>query len=264
MDTTARLIPMSIAALLEELELDQPRLVTTDDVADLRRRTGGTASTDYLVAQLLKNGWLLPLTTRGVWEFAPAARAGAFSSGDRFIELRATLRKRPTLPVAVAAESAAWLLGLAGRVPARDVISAPDGLVVPVAVRAFRLVRRPPRLDPIERDGLPCWSILSLLAIMADRPTTYRDWPNVSEWLADACADLSFEPLADELVDRPRSAWARLGYLVATGGRDDIADTLMTLAPAGKGPYFLGRRDRTGHHDRRFDVIDSALTQGSK
>lgn len=261
---TARTVPPTLAPIVEALELDQPRLVTRSDIERLRAETGTESTTDYLVEQLLKNGWLLPLTVRGTWEFAPAARAGAFSSGDRFIELRATLNRRPDLPVAVAAESAAWLLGFSGRVPSIDAISAPKGLTVPPALREFRLVRRPPRLAPVDRDGLPCWSASSLLAIMADRPASYRDWPNVSDWLAEAAFDLTLAPLTEELADRPRSSWARLAYLTARGGRDDLADALLDQAPAGQGPYFIGARDGTGHHVARFDVIDSALTQAAK
>jgi len=259
-----RTIPPTLGRILEELELDRPRVVTRNDIDDLRRRTGTSSTAPYLVEQLLKNGWLLPLKARGVWEFAPAARAGAFSGGDRFVELRATIRKRPDLGVAVAAESAAWLHGFAGRAPTRDAISALTSLVVPPALRSFRLVSRTPRLDPIARDGLPCWSVASLLAISADRPSTYRDWPNVTDWLGEAAAQVSLDALTEELTGRPRSAWARLAYLVDRGGRVDLAGALIEKAPPGHGPYFLGRRDRHGHHDGRFDVIDSALTQAAK
>jgi hypothetical protein len=48
---------------------------------------------DVAIRRLREHGWLLDLATRGVWEFAPAARAGAYGSGDPLVELRATLAR---------------------------------------------------------------------------------------------------------------------------------------------------------------------------
>jgi hypothetical protein len=60
---------------------------------------------------LVRLGWLLRLRKRGTWEFAPAARAGRYSSGDSWIELRALLEHERCAPVAVAFDSAVWELG---------------------------------------------------------------------------------------------------------------------------------------------------------
>ena len=106
-----RKIPEKLAPLIARFELDQPTLVSRDDIARIARETGVDSRTSYLVEHLVGHGWLIPLGTRGLWEFAPAARAGPFSSGNIHIELYATLRKRPDLVVAIAAESASWLHG---------------------------------------------------------------------------------------------------------------------------------------------------------
>lgn len=254
-----RVVQPSIAAVLEALELDQPQLVVTADIDDLRRATGTVSSTRYLIELLTDEGWLLPLRSRGVWEFAPAARAGAFGSGDPHIELRAALRKRPDLPVALAQETAAWLHGLSGRPPSRDVLSAPDGLRLPPALSGYRVVRSTPRLEPEPRNGLPVWQVDTLLVAMADRPGSYRDWPNVTDWLSQAVARVTEDGVRAELQDRTRAAWMRLAYLLDRGGNSALAAELVTLAPPGHGPYHLGPRSTGGKYHAGFDLIDSSL-----
>ena len=85
----SRSVPSRLAGVVEALELDQPRVVTVADLEGLARSSGLSISGVALGYQLRRLGWLLPLRTRGVWEFAPAARAGRYSAGDRHIELRA-------------------------------------------------------------------------------------------------------------------------------------------------------------------------------
>jgi AbiEi antitoxin C-terminal domain len=257
--TTTRSIPPSSAPVLEELELEQPKLVTAELLRDLAARRHVEVPIDELVERLRRHGWLLDLTTRGVWEFAPAARAGALGSGDPFIELRATLIRRPELPVSVAGESAAWLHGLSGRPPGRHVIAAPPKLELPPALKPFRAVRHLARLSPKTVDGLPVWRVATLLVQMAARPSSYRDWPNVGDWLTEAVARVDTDDVEGELQGQKRSGWARVAYLLDRGGRADWARDLLADAPRGTGPYYLGPRDRRGYFDARYDVIDSNL-----
>ena len=171
---TVRTIPLGLAPLLEILELEQPRLVTAAQLARWAEEAGILWSTDLLVRRLRERGWLLDLTTKGVWEFAPASRAGALGSGDPLIELRATLARDPSAPFVVAAESAAYLLGLGSRRPDPDVIGAPDGVRLPQALRALRIVRWQPVCDLAIRDGLPTWASSTLLRA---RPRCSRAQP---------------------------------------------------------------------------------------
>jgi hypothetical protein len=178
---TARPASASLSRLLELLELDQPRVVTRRDLDRLARDAGVDWPTGVILQRLRQRGWLLDLRTRGVWEFAPAARAGAYGAGDPLIELRATLARRPDAPFAAAAESAAYLLGYAGRRPHLDVVSVPAGVTVPPALRVYRVVRWAVRVPLERRDELPVWSPCTLLTFMATRPSLYRDWPNAGE-----------------------------------------------------------------------------------
>ena len=156
----------------------------------------------------------------------------------------------------VAAESAAWLHGLASRAPEPQVIGLAPGERLPKSLDAFRLVRWSPAAETVNLDELPVWSVSTLLAFMGARPNRFRDWPNVSEWLADAVGRVTLEALSAELAGQPRSGWARTSYLLFRGGDETRADELMASAPSGKGPFHLGHRKRPSNYERRFEVVD--------
>jgi hypothetical protein len=255
MTVSYRSVPRSVAPVLEALELEQPALVTLRRLDDLVVETGVEVSGSVAARLLRERGWLLPLRTTGVWEFAPGARAGAIGGGDPFIELRARLETRP-VEASVAAESAAWLQGLSSRAPDPQVVGLPPGERLPRSLDRFRVVRWAPSVPTLHIDGLPVWSVSTLLAFMGARPDRYRDWPNVSEWLTDAVQRVSVEALRSELVERSRSGWARTSYLLLRGGADEMADELISFAPNGKGPFHLGPRERPSEYERRFDVVD--------
>jgi hypothetical protein len=254
---TTRTVTHALAPLLEALELERPRVVTRDDLERFAHEAGVAWPVASVVQRLREQGWLLDLRTRGVWEFAPAARAGAYGSGDPFIELRATLRRDPVAAYVVAADSAAYLLGYSSRRPSRDVIAAPHGVTVPPALREYRTVRWRTASAATRRDDLPVWTASTLVALMAARPALFGDWPNVGEWLDAAAGEVVMADLTAELAGRRRSAWARAGYLLHSGGRRTDALDLLAGAPPGHGPYYLGDRRNPGRYDPRFDVVDS-------
>ncbi len=243
--------------MLQELELERPRVVTKSELESYATSAQLNWPVEVVVRRLREAGWLLDLNTKGVWEFAPAARAGAFGSGDPMIELRATLARDSRAGFAVAAESAAYLLGLTSRRPDTEVIGTPEGSRLPNALRDFRVVHWASRTEPVLKDGLPVWAVATLMAFMAAKPAGYRDWPNAGEWIAQAVRRVGADLIADELVGRPRAAWARASYLLDRGGNPEAAMNLLSLAPSGVGPYYIGRRGMPGRYDARFEVVDS-------
>jgi len=246
--------------VIQALELDQPQVVTASDLVELAEASGVGCSGTQLAYDLRRLGWLLPLRTRGAWEFVPAARAGRLSSGDRHIELRATLAVDPDFSGALAMESASVALGLAGRVPAREVLSLPPGRRRPKALDEWRLVTL--AVDPDDLtwiEGLPTWRVETLLAGMAHRPDAFEDWPNVAEWLHRAVATAEPDRVGRCLSGAPRAAWRRAGYLLAMGGNPSAGEALQVGAPSGHGPVYLGPRRVLGRFDKRFEVIDSVL-----
>ena len=157
-------------------------------------------------------------------------------------------------------ESAAVALGLAGRVPEREVLSLPPGTRLPKALDEWRVVRLHVEPDDLTRvDDLPLWRVETILVGMARRPAGYRDWPNVAEWLNAAVARTDLDIVRRALADAPRAAWRRTGYLLAVGGRANEGIALLDAEPAGSGPVYLGPRKRDGRYDKQFDVIDSVL-----
>ncbi len=253
-------MPARLAPVLEDLELRQPKIVTKEMLTDILYRHHIVLSRDDVANRLQKHGWLLSLRTRGAWEFAPASRAGAIGSGDRFIELRATLLRRPDLGVAIAYESATWLHGFAHRVPNKDVLALQRGIAPPPALKNFRITRNVGMLDSLVIDQLPVWRIETLLVLMAAYPPAFRAWPTVREWLRDAVQKIDEGLLYQELAKRPPATWVRTGYLLEIAGRSDIADRLSNDPRSkGHGPYYFGSRGKSGKHIRRWDVIDSLL-----
>ena len=255
---TMRTITPTLAGVLEELELEQPGFVTMQDIERLGRAAGVTWSPALLARRLRERGWLLDTGVRGVWEFAPASRAGTFGAGDRLAVFRAVLSRDPESGYQVAEESAAFLLGYSSRPPAKEVIAALPGANVPPALRSGRVVRWQSKLEPASVSGLPVWRVETLLAAMSARPSSYGDWPNVGDWITAAVGDADLADLRLELKGKARAAWARASYLLWLADRREDADLFMADAPPGMGPFYLGDRDKEGSYFRRFEVIDSA------
>src|SRR5579872_849366 len=192
-------IPPRLAPVVQQLELYQRSVLTIADLRVWLAELAIATPAEDIARDLQRHGWLLPLRTRGAWEFAPAVRAGAFSGGDRLIELRATLRRRPELPLVLAYDSAAFLHGFGARIPNRHVLAVQGRRKIPSALSDFRVVRTVNVLNPVTIDGLPVWSVATLLVKIATAPHFFRDWPNAMEWLPEAFARVDIADLEQEL-----------------------------------------------------------------
>lgn len=216
-----------------------------------------------IARELQRHGWLLPLRTRGRWEFAPAARAGALPSGDPFVELRATLQRR-SLPVALAYDSAAWLQGLSARQPHIQVLATyPGQRKLPPALSDFRITRIWGVLEPETKDHLPVWRVATLLSKMAIVPHFYRDWPNVMEWIEEAFKRADAADLERELDGAPDPARVRMAYLADRANLKHLAHDLMRKARP-SGLVYLGRDRTRSRFVREYNLIDSLLVPSVK
>src|SRR5437879_3711190 len=112
MTESSRSIPPWLADVVQAFELDQKRLVSTDDVLAVRPDLGEEGAW-AAIRHLLRRGWLHRTGVRGAYEFIPGAAAGPYPSGDPWLVLRAVLRQHPerAKTLHVGAHSAAWLLG---------------------------------------------------------------------------------------------------------------------------------------------------------
>jgi len=280
---TARPVPRSLSAVLAELELLAPETVDRALIERVLSAAGdpkaaSRSRVDDVIDRLRRAGWLLPMRTRGVWEFAPASRSGAFRSGDPFTELRAYLQRHPEDPAAVAMESAAFRRGLAQHPPSREVIAVDSAVRRDGALGSYRLVTvtRGPRAATLV-DGVPTHTVEALLVAMACKPGGYRDWPNVGLWIADAAAQIANAPTlntmdgadaaargvrgAIELLQpAPVAAWARAAYLLRAAQQPDAAHVLLEAAPGRPtGPVYLGPRTQAKTYDATTGVYDALL-----
>jgi hypothetical protein len=253
-----RSVSSRLAPVLEELELRQPSVVTRALLRDIAEQVGVTLGPSQLAARLVRLGWLLPLRKRDAWEFAPAARAGRYRSGDPWIELRALLAHDPDAPVAVAFESAVWYLGRASHQPTVPVLAHRPGWHVPrvLGVRSvtfdWHVASRPIR-------GLPVWTEATVVVAAADRPSAQGNWGNADDWLPSTFRAAVADDVLAEADGRSVSTLARLGYLAEWAGEEETADRIEQQLPARLPVTFLGPRDRRERWSRRWHVYDGLL-----
>lgn len=252
-----RTLPRSLAAVVEDLEVDQPRVVTMATLRTLVERHGLGTTPPVVAARLRKNGWLLATGTRGVWEFAPGAHAGPYSHRDPTLALRAALAASPKLPAALALGSAAWALGFADRAPATLDVALPDLSAATAALaRDTHLSSFTSRLGYATAQGVPTHRPETVLAHLATSPTIVRSWSAVLEWLPDLAADLDVTLTTRELAGRPTAVRVRVGYLMS-GLRPDIA---ALTRPDVAAPVRFGKRSAaTLRHSSDWRVLDSLL-----
>lgn len=248
-----RTIPASLAPVLEQLELEQADLVTMPRLEEIVRSAGVGTQTRTVAARLRDRGWLLPTGQRGVWEFVPAAVAGAHSRGGPARLLRAALA-RARVPCGLTFQAAAWALDLADRAPTRIEVAAADAQAAARLPVALDVSVFSPRLPYGTAKAVPVLRPASVLAHMAASPGRVRSWGSAVEWLPEVAAEAAAADLIAELDGRPATVRARMGYLLQ-GLRPDVAARIG--GPATK--TWFGPRRKVVRHDSRWQVADTLL-----
>jgi hypothetical protein len=252
-----RSIPPSLAGVVEQLELERPTLVTSEHLARLVSRSGIRSPVATVAARLREKGWLLPTGRRGVWEFAPAAVAGAYSRGDPLMPLAAFLSQHPDARCALTFQTAAWAQGIADRVPTRIEVASATRNVADLLPDIISASVFDNHLTALLRKGVPALSPPSILVHMATRPSAVRSWASAFEWLPDLSAELTWQPLATELAERPAATRARAGYLLQ-GLRPDLAEQIRDLGPL-HGKTWFGPHGPLRRHDNAWQIADTLL-----
>ncbi len=255
-----RSLPESLSRVVQDLELRQPAVVTRALLRQIASEAETGLTEDAVAERLVRLGWLLPLRRRGAWEFAPAARAGRYSSGDQWIELRALLEQEPDTPVALAFESAVWEQGHSTHQPDQPVLAHWRGWRAPEAL-GRRLVTFDWHLPTKIIRGLPVWREATVLVGAAERPAEQGNWANASDWLPETFRTVTPDDLLAEAGTRKVSTLARLGYLAEWSGRGDVADEIEALLPGRLPVTSLGPRDRRDCWSRRWHVYDALLPE---
>lgn len=258
----ARSLPARLASIVEELELEQPRVVTLAQITDIAQRTGtdhNPAGAREIAYELQRRGWLGRLRTMNTWEFFPGARAGAHGSGDRLIEVRAQLSVKPKMIIALAMESAAVLQRLAQRAPDQETVWLPAHHERPKALSRFRVVHVDLPAEAIDQvDDLPVWRVEALLVGIATRPSAYRDLAGLAQWLPDSGPRIDREHLLACLGPANASTKQRAIYLLQLSGRPDLAEDLARRFPPTV-PVWFGATRSGGRQDRLSRVLDAEL-----
>ncbi len=252
----SRNIPSHLAGILEELELERPELVTTDEIRELIEKFDVQIPANRVVQQLSTRGWLLKTDVRGVWEFSPAERAGAFSKESPFFTLKAILKKEPDRDIRVALDSAIWCHDLIDRVPSEIEVALPSAAYVPAALRRnYRVLRFEASLEPSTANKVPAEQPETILVHLVDKPNNVQNWTSVFNWLPDLVAATEQEKVLTELINRSHSTKIRFAYLLS-GLAPDFVETL-DVEPAGK--VWFGPREQLRRHNAEWNIADTIL-----
>lgn len=257
-----RSISTSMAGVLERLELEQPTLVTTSQLESILKDEGIKTPSRIVASRLRDKGWLLPTDQRGVWEFAPAAVAGAFSSNDPLLPFKAFLAKNPDALYGLTFQSAAWAHEFAERVPSRLEVAASknnSSYHSPSTLSSFSFT---PVLPYEEIRDVPVLAKESIVVHMASKPTAVRSWQSALEWLPDLSSELNVEKLLVELKERPKATAIRTGYLLQ-GLRPDLSEVVYSEYPPSVKVRF-GPREKSLRHDNHWQIADTLLPLNPK
>jgi hypothetical protein len=251
-----RSLPPGLAPLAAELELDQPLLVTIDQLEALRKQLNINSPAKRIAERLRGYGWLLPTRTPGVWEFAPAAHAGPIGHGHPFLELRAALTAHPHLEARVCLRSALWVYNLLDRTPHPPEIALPLSVRPPVTLtKTSRIVHFDAHLSPQTIRDVPVDRLATILMHLAARPTSVTSWGEIESALPELVASVDRDELERELILRPASARTRLAYLVQALDPQLSKD----LHQPGHGKVWFGPRGPLRRHNQALEVADTIL-----
>lgn len=262
--TVTRSIPTSVAKIVQQLELDGDLLVTVGRLAEVMADAGlshhGT-EVRALAYDLQRNGWLGPLRTRGAWEFLPGARGGAYGSGDRFIEFRAQQAVDPDWGGVLAMESAASVLGLAQRLPSKEVVALPAHTRLPKALahdwRAVHVAIPIRGLASV--DELKSWNLEGLVLGIAARPSGYEDVAGLGQWLPEAIQRVDVDALISMLQDVKPATRQRTAYILGAAGGDAARMAILASYPPRETVWLGPRVAGAGVFDTETNVNDTLL-----
>jgi len=236
----SRAIPSHLADILEDLELNRPELVTTDEIRELIEKFDVQVPANRVIQRLSEKGWLLKTDVRGVWEFSPADRAGSFSKDSPFLPLKALRKKDPDKDMRVALDSAMWCHDLFDRLPSEIEVTLSPGEHPPASLkRNYRVFRFKSHLASITANDVPVQQLETILVHLVDKPNDVQGWTSVFDWLPDLVEEVEQEYVLTELHDRSHATKIRFAYLLS-GLAPDFVEGL-DIEPAGKVGLVPGR-----------------------
>ena len=252
----ARTISNSMSNILQELELENETYVSIQKLKALAEKYSVRSAPSLIAYRLKKEGWLIATPQRGIWEFAPASYAGAYSKNDPLVCIKAFLLANPEVKCALCMQTAAWALGIADRLSVRTEIAFPDVQTkhIPKEIKAYRYL---PNLDPVIRKGAPCLQPESVFVHLAAKPSAVRSWESTLEWLPDLVFEMEIKKLLRELEGRPNSVRQRTGYLLQSMFPDAAAAIQQATDLSSKVRF--GPREKALRNDETWMISDTLL-----
>ena len=210
-----------------------------------------------VAARLRETGWLIPTGQNGVWEFAPAELAGAYSSGDPMIGFKSYLIKHPDSTCGLTFQAAAWAHGFSDRLPIKPEVAVQNLNTKKSIPTSLSASVYKPELDYEYRKNVPVLAKESIFVHMCEKPSAVRSWESAMEWLTELALELTAESLITELSDRPQSVKSRTGYLLK-GFRPDLSlQIYRSFKPMNK--TWFGPRNKLIRHDNKWLIADTIL-----
>ena len=252
-----RSITKSMSGILEDMELDNKEYVTNEELWRLAQKHG--IGTDVaMIAQRLKNaGWLIPTMQRGVWEFASASMAGAYSKNDPLRDVKAFKLSNPDIPCFICLQTAAWAMGLADRTPVRKELAFTDipRKSIPETVVPYKYS---PAIPLKKVRGVEALAPESIVVQLETRPSVVKSWDAVMEWLPDVVYDTEIEVILAEIAERSDSIKRRTGYLLQ-GMFPDAADAIYQSIFKPSPKIRFGSRTKAIRNDEKWKISDTEL-----
>lgn len=251
-----RTISKAMSGILEDMELNSESYITLSMLGEIAKKHGVNTSPSMIAQRLKKSGWLLPTTQRGVWEFAPASRAGAFSQNDPLKDIIAFRMVNPSINCFLCLQTAAWALGLADRVPSKKELAFSEipKVRIPEDVSTFRY---DPSIPIKTIKGVDCLAPESILVHLATKPQAVSSWSSAMEWIPDVVYEIDIDRLMEELCTRNDSIKRRTGYLLQ-GMYPKAADEIQNTVSI-KSKIRFGPRIKAIRNDERWMIADTIL-----
>lgn len=257
-----RTITGSMAGILEELELEGTTYVTYQMLENLIKKNNIKTSTSMVASRLRKKGWLLKTDQKGVWEFAPAAVAGAYSNNDPLASIKIFSIANPEVVCYVTLQTAAWAMGLADRVP--SVIEAAAKEQPKLKINSgMKLYTYKTNLETKVVKGVKCLSPEGIIVHIASNPKVIKSWDSCVEWLPEVVYEAEIDRIIKELEGKSESVMARTGYLLQ-GMYPDAADEIYRTSNIKSKNRFGSRTDKAIRNDEKWKIVDTAMPMNPK
>ena len=252
----ARTISKAMADILQELELENESYITTGRIQELAEKYSIGSSPSLIAARLKKEGWLIATSQRGVWEFAPAAVAGSYSKNDPLMPIKSFMIANPDTSCYLCMQSAAWVLGVADRLPSHTEVAFPEFPKKHLPIQILGYYYKP-NIEIVIKKGVPSLAPESVLIHMTTKPSNVRSWDSAMEWLPDLIYETDKEAILKELNGRPNSVHQRTGYLLQSMYPDAAKAIRESIQIRSKVRF--GPRERALRNDEDWMISDTLL-----